>query len=155
MRNIAIRKATLEDAKVAGHIRKEAILNQCITCYSQEAMDIWTSGNSSEVYLDDTENLYVALEKNEVVGTGIIDLKTGKIGAVFVRPSYMRQGIGASLVNFLEQLAKKNGIDKITLKSTLNAASFYRHCGYEGDEISEYHSPRGIVIKCVPMTKNI
>jgi hypothetical protein len=37
----------------------------------------------------------------------------------------------------------------------LNAASFYRACGYVGEQPAIYHSPSGLELACIPMTKRI
>ena len=88
-------------------------------------------------------------------GTGMIDLTTGKIDAIFVHPAYMKRGIGTGMVRYLEALARSHGLPKLRLESTLNAAPFYRSLGFEGDEIAQYRSPRGLTMDCVPMTKRL
>ena len=39
--------------------------------------------------------------------------------------------------------------------SELNAADFYRRCGYVGDEQAIYHSPSGLQLACIPMRKHL
>jgi GNAT superfamily N-acetyltransferase len=99
------------------------------------------------------ERLYVATLDDEVVAMGMIDSDSGRVDAVFVRPDMMRQGIGKQMMTFLEELGRAAGLTQLKLDSTLNAATFYRSCGFIGDMIGEYRSPRGISLECVPMTK--
>ncbi|MGA2069083.1 MAG: hypothetical protein ABSG86_29280, partial [Thermoguttaceae bacterium] len=50
---------------------------------------------------------------------------------------------------FTKQL--RSDQDQYTVK--LNAAEFYRSCGFVGEAIGLYQSPRGITLDCIPMTK--
>ncbi|MNJ70309.1 hypothetical protein D3C77_667580 [compost metagenome] len=68
-------------------------------------------------------------------------------------PGYMQQGLGKQMLAFLEALARNLGLAQVNLDATLNAAAFYRQCGYVGEATALYHSPRGIDLACVPMTK--
>ena len=56
---------------------------------------------------------------------------------------------------YIESLAIQHGLRKLTLDSTLNAAAFYRSCGFVGDSIGVYNSPRGIALDCIPMEKEL
>jgi len=151
-----IRKATKEDAKAAWGIRNAAILHQCTGHYSTDALRTWTGGEMSEGFVIDVEkHFYVAVYNDQVVGTGMIDIQTGKLDAIFVSPFYMRNGIGRKIVNHLEVIAVKHGLEKLSLESTLNAVSFYRSCGFEGNKVGKYHSPRGISLDCLPMVKQM
>ena len=65
----------------------------------------------------------------------------------------MQQGIGKSILDHLESLARDLGLKEVKLDGTLNAADFYRRCGYVGDEPAIYHPPSGLQLACVPMVK--
>lgn len=53
-------------------------------------------------------------------------------GAIFVLPGFMQQGIGMKVLNYLECLARDLGLEEVNLDAMLNAADFYRRCGYMG-----------------------
>ena len=151
---LSFEKAKREDAHAAWEVRNAAILNQCVEHYSMDILNIWTGGELSEVFKDTVEKyFYVARENNQVVGTGMITIETGKIDAVFVHPNYIRKGIGKKIVNFLEGIARRHGLKTLNLESTLNAAVFYRACGFEGNELGTYVSPSGVSLGCIPMVK--
>ncbi|MGI2258796.1 hypothetical protein [Shewanella sp. GXUN23E] len=62
------------------------------------------------------------------------------------------------MITFLESMAASRGFIALTLEATLNAASFYRRCGYggEGKEVDAiYHLPRGVDLPCVRMSKTL
>jgi GNAT superfamily N-acetyltransferase len=149
-----IRKAVADDAAAAWEIRNAAILNQCKGHYPAELLAIWTNGEVNEGFIRIVvEHFYLATVNDVVVGTGMIDCITGRVDAIFVRPEMMRRGIGKQMLSFLEEIGRAAGLTTLTLDSTLNAAAFYRSCGFVGDAIGTYQSPRGIALDCVSMTK--
>jgi GNAT superfamily N-acetyltransferase len=97
----------------------------------------------------------VATVNGVVAGIGSIDVGDGRLEAVFVRPDMMGKGIGKRIEAFCEDLARSAGLSELKLDSTLNAAPFYRRCGFVGDVVGVYRSPRGILLDCIPMTKRI
>jgi GNAT superfamily N-acetyltransferase len=151
-----IRKACADDAAAAWEIRKAAILSQCQGHDAPELLAIWTDGAITGEFVQFVvEHLYVATEGEAVVGTGMIDRDTGRLDAIMVRPNMMRQGIGRQMLTFLEDIARAAGLTELTLDSTLNAAEFYRSCGFVGEAKGTYRSPRGITLDCIPMVKSL
>lgn len=154
--SISIRRADSADAGRAWQIRHLAILGLCADHYSIEALRKWTSEEVSPAYARLLErDFYLAIVGEEVVGTGMINLSTGAIDSLFVDPQFAQRGVGRKLMKHLESLACEAGLASLCLESTLNAAEFYRHCGFEGDQVSSYQSPRGVTLDCIPMMKEI
>ena len=151
-----IRKAQAADASDAWDIRNAAILNGCAGHYPADLLKTWTDGEMTERSVQlVAENFHVATLDEIVVATGVIDLSTGQLDAIFVRPDKMGLGRGKRMTAYLEDLAIREGLTELRLDSTLNAAPFYRICGFEGDAIGQYQSPRGIMLDCIPMTKRL
>ena len=101
------------------------------------------------------DSFHVATSDGHVAGTGMINLESGKVDAIFVHPSHMRTGIGRQVLLHLEKLALDAGLVQLSLDSTLNAAPFYRKHGFVGDSVAKYESPRGISLDCIPMFKSL
>ncbi|BDU20067.1 hypothetical protein DYGSA30_15240 [Dyella sp. GSA-30] len=101
------------------------------------------------------DKFYVAVTAEHIVGTGMIDLATGKVDAVFVQPEYMGRGVGRTMMAYLEGLAISEGLEDIHLDATLNAAPFYRAMGFEGNDTAVYESSLGVSLACVPMIKRL
>lgn len=151
-----IRKATLADAPAAFAIRLEAILAQCAGHYAEQDIAIWTSGEMSESFARCVADAFhVAEIDGRLVGTGMIDLASGKIDAIFVRPDWMGHCVGRALMNHLERLARDAGLASVHLDATLNAAPFYRRLGFAGEATSTYRSSLGVTLACIPMTKPV
>jgi GNAT superfamily N-acetyltransferase len=144
-----IRRATPSDAQTAFDIRLHAIRHQCI-----EQMLAWTAGTAKDGYDSLMEkHFYLGCVQGEPVVTGMLDLERREIGAIFVLPGFMGQGMGLKILNHLECVARDLGLEEVNLDATLNAAAFYRRCGYVGDDPAVYHSPSGLELACVPMVK--
>lgn len=153
---LAIRKAHKDDAQEIWDIRSAAIHSECKDYYSSEELEVWTSGETPAQFVKAVEdNFYVAILDGHVVGTGMINLESGKVDAIFIHPSHVRAGIGRQVLCYLERLAVDAGLAELCLDSTLNAAPFYRKCGFIGDSVAQYDSPKGISLDCIPMIKKL
>ena len=153
---IVIRKAERGDAIAAWDLRNAAILAQCTGHYAEEQLSVWTAGEMTDDFVETVaQHWYVATVDGTVVGTGMLDCTTGQVDAIFVRPDHMGCGVGRAILTHLECFAAKSGLRRLTLDSTLNAAPFYRQCGFVGDQRSMYKSPRGILLACIPMAKQL
>lgn len=127
-------------------------------------MSNWTDGEMPASFIDKLAkdgyvaevNIYLNGKKyRQIIATGMIDLSNGFIDAIFVNPQHMGLGMGKEVLAYLERLAVEAGLSLLTLESTLNAAEFYRKCGFIGDEISVYQSPRGFNLDCIIMSKKL
>ncbi|NKF52316.1 GNAT family N-acetyltransferase [Shewanella sp. WXL01] len=151
-----IRKATRRDIDVAWQIRKQSIKAQCIEHYPPEVIEPWLNGSLPEGFAAELEsNFYVAFEGDEIIGLGAFSYNENKIYAMFVKPEFMGKGVGRQIMAYLEALALENNINTVHLDSTLNAAPFYRSLGYVGDTVIKYNNPRGFVMDCVAMQKEL
>ncbi|WP_137220940.1 GNAT family N-acetyltransferase [Shewanella sp. MEBiC00475] len=151
---IIIRKALESDVQAIYTLRNRAIIEKCSGFYNSQQLALWTQGDISAVLINDiVDSFYVSLLNGKVIGCGKVNLETGMIDAIFVDPDYFGQGAAKLMLAFLERLALENDLELLTLESTLNAAGFYHACGFVGDEVSTYHSPRGISLDCIAMQK--
>jgi GNAT superfamily N-acetyltransferase len=154
--SMLIRKAHSGDAQRVFDIRNQAINHQCAGHYPAADLAVWTSGELSDYFIEVVANTgHVAVVDNQVTASGLLDLETGQVDAVFVDPAYMGRGIGRQMMDYLEERALQAELPHLILDSTLNAADFYRRCGFVGERIAQYQSPRGLTLACVPMIKHL
>ncbi|CAI8972750.1 GNAT family N-acetyltransferase [Pseudomonas marginalis] len=153
---LEIKRATPTDANAAFDIRRAAIRSQCIGAYTAEQMALWTRGKAEDGYSALMDKpFYLGWLNGEPVATGMLDLANNEVGALFVLPAFTGRGYGKAMLDHLEQVALELAIEEVVLDATLNAASFYRACGYVGDEQAIYHSPSGLQLACIPMKKQL
>ena len=151
-----IRKAAAADVESVWEIRRAAILDQCPGYYPRDVLEVWVGGAPTDQFIEVVErSIYLAVVDQKVVGTGMVDLETGQIDAVFVHPDCIGSGVGRAMMGYLERLARAAGLGELRLDATLNAARFYRACGFAGEALGKYESPRGVTLDCVPMVKSL
>jgi GNAT superfamily N-acetyltransferase len=78
-----------------------------------------------------------------------------KIRAFFVHPDYSRQGLARQLINACEKAARESGFKKMELMSTLPGIKFYQAQGYRGETKVDYTLPDGLIVKFLPMEKQL
>jgi predicted GNAT family N-acyltransferase len=81
--------------------------------------------------LDAVSDHAVALVDGEVVGTGRL-LPDGTIGRMAVAPAARGRGIGAAVLQQLEERARARGLLRVELHAQVHAAGFYDRAGYVG-----------------------
>ena len=77
--------------------------------------------------------LIVAFEEDELLGCcvlSILDRTTFRLRQMAVLQNYQRRGIGASLLNYVENIARDRGCIKIMMHARLTAIGFYERMGY-------------------------
>ena len=89
--------------------------------------------------------------------SGLLDpgRDSARIRAFFVRPQWVRRGIGQALLERCEAAALARGFRSAELLATLPGYRLYKSSGYVGDERVEYPLPGGITIEFVPMRKDL
>jgi GNAT superfamily N-acetyltransferase len=80
--------------------------------------------------------IYVLEEHGVLLGT--IGLEGDKVYNFFVSPDKQGSGVGGELLDFVENQARAEGRQKLTVDSSLTAVSFYRGKGYRqtGEQIN-------------------
>lgn len=111
-------------------------------------MTIWVKGNFKgnsfiekdywlEIYNEtkekfmDVYDTYVFVEENVI--KGFVSIKDKKIKAIYVNPSFIRNGIGKKLINFC-----KNKYDTLILEvyeKNINAILFFSNLGFKNKKI--------------------
>ena len=76
--------------------------------------------------------MHVVTIDSELVGTISLSVPNARVHSVFVDPSRQGQGVGLTMMSFIEKLARRKGLEKLILASSLTAVGFYVRLGYEG-----------------------
>ncbi len=153
---MTIKKLTKIDADDVWQVRNAAILAGCANVYDAKTLDIWTPEETPTGFAELVQRGFYGIEiDDELIAVGMLDEETDKIEGLFVLPEYMGQKLGGRMLQHLEQLARERGINTLSLDASLNAADFYQHCGYQVVRHETYHSPAGISLPSVLMTKQL
>jgi GNAT superfamily N-acetyltransferase len=88
---------------------------------------------------------------------GLLDPATERaiIRAIFVDPSWARQGLGTLILKHCEDAALRAGFRRLEMGSTLTGVPLYSLKGYESRETVAIPLPNGEVLPIVHMVKDI
>ena len=122
--------------------------------YSPEIITGWQEYNSLSNLTEEAKYTdFIMYEKGgSILGIGAIE--QDHIKKVYVSPAHQKKGIGRSLVDCLEQIAKEKGFRECELNSTINALDFYKHLGYK-EQGPITIEKNGISVTFTRMTKQI
>jgi predicted N-acetyltransferase YhbS len=91
-------------------------------------------------YIDPTKEkediLIVAVEGGKMVGCCIlsrVDATTMQLRQMAVDTSLQKKGIGAAIIFFAEELARKQGVTTMMMNARDAVLEFYKKCGYARD----------------------
>lgn len=103
--------------------------------YPKEAVDYFHQHHLKENLLQalDKEVTLLFLLDDEIIATG--SFEDNYIKRMFVNPKFQGRGYGSRILNELEDLIKKEGINEVKLSSSLGAYDFYLMHGYEQEDI--------------------
>jgi N-acetylglutamate synthase-like GNAT family acetyltransferase len=128
---LTIRTATAADAGALSHVILRALREVNARDYEPAIIDAVAANFSCQKVLEAIRRrpVLVAEIDGEVVGTA--GLEGATVRSMFVRPDHERRGIGAALMGEIEALAVAQGVDRLTLQSSITAEGFYRRHGFE------------------------
>ncbi|MGO9801615.1 MAG: GNAT family N-acetyltransferase [Candidatus Binatus sp.] len=154
LNKIRFEQLTASDGPIFYDLRRKAIRAGCGGHYTDSQIKLWTDP-MSDVPLEEPlpTHFYFAKIEDEIVASGMLEIESGRIDAMFVLPAFFGRGIGRAVMRHLEGVARQRGLLQLTLDATLNAAAFYRSLGFLGDLMGTFNSPRGVSLECVKMTK--
>jgi GNAT superfamily N-acetyltransferase len=88
---------------------------------------------------------YVAIIDGVVVGTA--SLQGRVVRSVYVDPNHQGKGVGARLMDTVEQLARENAVNSLSVPSSITAQAFYQHIGYMVVREELHGDERTIIMK--------
>ena len=132
-KNFSIREITQKDSPALLDIKKRSI-PQCAPTHSPKDIEMWLAycdkQNPETCFSNDQG--FVAYNDNELIGFVVFSDQDniGHVDNIFVLSSYRKKGIGSKLFQLAEKELGKQGIEKFTIRATLNAQKFYADFGY-------------------------
>ena len=113
------------------------------------------SFESDELDKEKNDILIGAFEEEKMLGCCLltkIDKDCMRLRQMAVQNNLQGRGIGASMMNFAEHVARDAGYKKLTMHARKSAIGFYEKLGYKvlGDEFIEISIPHYIMEKKLP-----
>jgi putative acetyltransferase len=153
--HMLIRAAVASDVTGIAAAHAASIREVCSRVYGPAQIHAWVSGKTRDGYLRAIaeRRVFVALQDDQVIGFSELDLKTGEVVAVYVRPDLLRQGVGRGLLRALETEAAAQEIGRLNLHATLNAIPFYEAQGFVLDGMTSFPLGPDLSLSCARMYK--
>ena len=152
-----IRPAALEDIGPICVVLNRSVREICAADYGHDErlLAAWTAKHTPEMIfsiLEDPQNsMLVACRDEQVVGMAAWS-RFGEIRALYLLPQALHKGVAAALLETMEQEARRAGLPRLRLNSTITAQAFYARHGYRSA------GPAILFLGCIkalPMVKNL
>jgi putative acetyltransferase len=159
MGRINVRSAKSEDARGILEAHHSAVHETAARDYAAEIINLWGPPVTVErvaSYAKDAlpnETTVVTEVDGRIAGFGVIIESDNELRAVYVSAEFGNQGVGSALLRELERLAKEGGCRELHMDSSLTAAPFYLHRGYEELGSADHTLSTGEKMACVRMRK--
>jgi N-acetylglutamate synthase-like GNAT family acetyltransferase len=136
-----IKRFKKRDAILVHEIIKDCIQNVPVGKHTQKGIQLQIEANSPEHLIERSKSIryFVAVIDNEVIG--ICGYDSEKIHTLFISPEYQRRGYGKLLLKKILHEAKRDGLRRIIVWSTVFAVNFYKSFGFT--IIREIQLPEG------------
>ena len=128
-----IREATPSDYEAMETVFRTSAQHLCRDSYDAQIISEWTGEHWPERFAksaDEGNEQYVLLQNQQVVCFGSLNLEKRLLVSLFVHADVAGQGLGQKMIEFLFATAKRQGVEHLTLDSSLNAAKFYAKNGF-------------------------
>lgn len=155
--DITIRAARPSDFDALDRIRTTAVRELAASHYDPEVIRDWSMAHDRALFEEALAKLVsiVAEKEGDVVGFGQLDIGKSEIRAVYVDPSVARTGVGRQLIEALETLALGAGLERLELRSSLNAVAFYERSGFQAIREVMHALRTGREAPCLLMAKQL
>ena len=126
-----IRKFKESDAKKVSYLVRKAQIEVVSPYYPKKIIETlfrrWTP--SSVIARSKVREIFLAVEGNKILGIGALD--RNELKHIYVNPLYHKKGVGKTLIQNIEKIARKRRIKKLIVKSHINSEGFYKKMGFK------------------------
>ena len=154
--SIIIRKARPEDVKRISTLKRQTLEKININDYPRPAIDFLKKEYSQRFILEKlkTRKVFVLVNSFKILGCIDINIRTGRVGGLYIDYKHLHKGYGLKLMQFIENFARAKNIKKISLHPTKTAYPFYKKLGYEVIKRDIWKGP-GFKTKSIDMEKRL
>lgn len=153
-----IRPAIPGDEAAIHKSHMRSINEVCIKDHSDEVKG-WGNRELGSRWFDAVKkgDVWVVEFEGKICGHGYIRIfdeeneKKAHIHGLYLTPEVLSQGNGAKLMRLMLEKARKSGVKKVTLESTITAHNFYKHFGFVDSAPKTSHLINGYPVTAFPM----
>jgi putative acetyltransferase len=127
---VAYRLATLDDAALLFEVRRRSILALAPPVMSTADAEAWAGRVTLAGMEQKLRELEIWIAEPESVVAGWGGIRGDCLEALYTVPEYAGQGVGAALLDRLEELMRGRGFAAVHAEASSNAMGFYLRRGY-------------------------
>jgi len=132
---ITVRPATEDDAPGACEVLRRSIRELCIVDHRNDPQVLadWLKNKTPEnvrAWIASADNFCVVAVRGAAVCGVALLYRDGEVRLCYLVPEVRFLGVGKLMLQALEQQARRWGLDKVFLTSTLTAKPFYERNSY-------------------------
>lgn len=152
-----MRPAREEDLPRLRVLFQRSIRTLAVGHYASPQIEAWAGAAKDEGWIEpeSLRDLWVAQIGVSLVGFAELSSDGEEVRMVFVEPTVAERGIGTSLLERVEEEAARRGVERLSLRSSLNAVPFFERFGYETRAERERRLPDGTILRIVDMEKEL
>lgn len=128
-----IRKYKEEDCSSLAQLFYKSVHNIKLREYNEEQLSAWATGHvdMNKWNTNFSNNYTLVMELDEKI-VGFADISdTGYLDHLYVHPRYQGLGVATKMVEELELISLKNGVEKIEVHASITARPFFEKRGYQ------------------------
>jgi putative acetyltransferase len=155
-----VRRAEEADAQHICDINIASIQGLCAGEYTPEQLTARCAGKTADrcrQKMSDPERVTLVAEVSDPAGSRLAGFASSQddwVVGLYLHPDYGKQGIGAALLEALEEELRATGVVVAQLFSTMTAATFYRAHGWKSGAPTT-RLVEDVEIACIPMSKKL
>lgn len=156
-REPVVRPAREEDLPRLRVLFQRSIRALAVGHYEGPQIEAW-AGSAEDVDWMAPSHLpgvWVAQIGVALVGFAELDAGDREVRMVYVEPTVADRGIGTRLLQKVEREAAERGIERLSLRSSLNAVPFFERFGWEERAERERRLADGTILRIVDMEKAV
>lgn len=128
---LSIRKGNMEDLPEMLHLFQDTITTICKNDYTQEQLEVWSSGARNEArWLEVMRNQFVLVAQFNQQIAGFCTLDGEHIDLLFVHKDHQHQGIASQLYDLIEKKAIQQHKKRLTADVSKTARLFFEKVGF-------------------------
>jgi len=153
---VILRKARKGEGPALALLYHRSVRALAAGCYDSDQIEAWaatTTPERAENWIA-TDEVIVAVQDSRLAGFASLSHSNQTLALLYVDPDFADQGLGRRLARGIERKARAAGIQKLSLRASVNALGFYHRMGYHEHE-TVIHAIGGTQFRCVLMSKRL
>jgi GNAT superfamily N-acetyltransferase len=129
---IEIRPVSAVDAEDCARIARDGIWILAASCYTEAQRRAWQARFDGPMMAERMDGCFAvgAWSGDALAGFGILSPALAEIGYVYSDPAFQGHGAGTAIMAALVGEARRLGLARLSLTSSLNAVEFYERLGF-------------------------